>query len=525
MQRLYLKFKLFFSAWPLFLILLPLFFIYSGYNDLFGFLSASFVLKNLAVILISVLLVYILSYSLLKRKVTASVFTFFVSLFFLVFGFIHDSMKQLNLPALFSKFTVFLAICIFLFTCLFLFLRNKKHQFRELFLFLNTLFIILILSEIPNSVKRYKLDKSVHNLIDFRFNVLNEYKPQQKTPDSLKPDIYFLVFDELASSKSISAYIGKDNFALDSFLTKQHFYVIPNSKSNYNWTIYSIISTLNMEYLPKWIEPVMNDPKVYFWGSSSILNNSLFSILRQEDYNIYNYQPISFENKDWPGVSNFNDLKDNHFYFKTLPGRIKRDIFWNYTKLNISLIENHQMRLINNRNKRKKQLFDSTISLVRNTAHIRGNPKFVYGHFMLPHDPYIFDKFGNVKPPEKTVFIKKEDYYNAYFEQTLFVTKTITNLALYLKENCKRNTIIIIEGDHGYRPNMNYTGGYTFQNFNAIYFPDQQYHQLYDSISPVNTFRIVLNKYFNARLPLLVDSSIIVTEQNETIKKSAKISR
>lgn len=137
---------------------------------------------------------------------------------------------------------------------------------------------------------------------------------------------------------------------------------------------------------------------------------------------------------------------------------------------------------------------------------------------MLPHDPYIVDRLGNLKSPEKTIFTKKEDFYDAYFEQTQFVTKTISELVVFLKENNKRNTIIIIEGDHGYRPTMNYTTGYTFQNFNAIYFPDQQYKQLYDSISPINTFRVVLNKYFNASLPLHKDSSIIVTEENETIK-------
>lgn len=354
MKRLLEHLKNTFRSRPLFLFLLPLFFIYSGYNELFGFLSAPFVAFNLFVILLSVFVLFQIFNLLLGAKSKAAVFVFTVILVFLTFGYIHDSLKQLAHAGFFIKFTFLLPAFITFFTILFLFIRKSKKEFRELFLFLNLLFSILILSEIPNSVNRYYLDKSVHNLIDFRFNALNEYKPPRKISDSLKPDIYFLVFDELASSKSVAAYLDKDNFGLDSFLTKQNFYVVPNSKSNYNWTIYSIISTLNMDYLPKWIEPVMNDPKVYFWGSSSILDNSLFAILEKENYKIYNYQPITFENKDWQRASIFNDLKINHFYFKTLPGRIKRDIFWNYTKLNMSLIENYQMKLINNRNKKRR---------------------------------------------------------------------------------------------------------------------------------------------------------------------------
>jgi hypothetical protein len=40
---------------------------------------------------------------------------------------------------------------------------------------------------------------------------------------------------------------------------------------------------------------------------------------------------------------------------------------------------------------------------------------------------------------------------------------------------------------------------------NVYYFPDQDYTALYPAISPVNTFRVVLNQYFGADYPLLPD--------------------
>ena len=40
---------------------------------------------------------------------------------------------------------------------------------------------------------------------------------------------------------------------------------------------------------------------------------------------------------------------------------------------------------------------------------------------------------------------------------------------------------------------------------NAYYLPGQKTEALYPSISPVNSFRVVLNEYFDQDLPLLPD--------------------
>jgi len=523
MKLFYQQIKSFFKTRPVFLVLLPLFFIYSGYNELFGFLTVKFILINLLFVLIGTLIVSAFAYLIFKNSKKTSVFTFFFCLLCLVFGYLHDSLKQFAGLSFLTKFTVLLPVIIFLFLLLIVYLRKRKAGFTELYLFLNLLFVILLLSEIPNSIKRYRLDKSVHNLIDFRFNAFNEYHPSRQLADSLKPDIYFLVFDAMSSSKSLQADLGKNNYQLDSFLQQQGFYIAANARANYNWTIHSLSSTLNMDYLPIWIAPVMNDAKAYFWGSSSILNNSLFSILKKEGYQIKSFQPVSYANPDWPGVSYFNSLKENHYYFKTLPGRIYRDIFWNYLKIDNNFIKEKQMQIIDARNLEKKTYFDTTKALIKNSCTLTGNPKFIYGHFMLPHEPYTFDSTGKVKTAEQTIIKRKEEDAGAYFNQVVYAGKVIKELVSYIQQNNKKNTIIIVEGDHGYRTPEGNKAGYTFQNLNAVYFPDQKYDLLYDSLSPVNTFRIVLNKYFSARLPLLKDSSTLVTQQKETIRKSEKI--
>jgi len=522
MQKLFQKAKLFLGKQPLFLLLLPLFFIYSGYNELFGFLSFIFVFTNFAVILACVLFFLLIAFILLRDAQKASVLTFAITLFSLVFGYFHDVLKKILPQSFFIKYTFLIPAILILFLLFLYIIAKRKKSFTELYLFLNLLFVVLLLSEIPNSMKRYQLDKSVDNLIDFRFNAYNEYKPEKVLPDSSKPDIYFLVFDAMASSKSIDKLIGKKNYHLDSFLTQKQFYVAANARANYNWTIHSLSSTLNMDYLPPWIAPVMNDPKTYFWGSASILNNSLFGILRKEGYAIHNYQQISFDNNDWPGNSFFYNMRRYHFYFKTLPGRVFRDIFWNYSRVNVGAVKRKQFEIIDERNAQKKQYFDTTVALLKASCK-PGKQKFVYGHFMIPHDQYTFDSAGNVKTAANTVVHTEEEDAIGYFGQVLFAGKVIKDLVNYIQLNNKKNTIIIVAGDHGLKSSAALENGYTFNNLMSFYFPDKDYSMLYDSVSPVNIFRIVLNKHFKAGLPLYKDSSVIVTGLDQTIKKSEKL--
>jgi len=70
--------------------------------------------------------------------------------------------------------------------------------------------------------------------------------------------------------------------------------------------------------------------------------------------------------------------------------------------------------------------------------------------------------------------------------------------------------VIVVQGDHGFR---DFIGGprqhdLYFKNYSAFYFPDGNYAGLYDSLSNINTFPLIFNKYFNTNIPLQKDSTI-----------------
>ena len=76
--------------------------------------------------------------------------------------------------------------------------------------------------------------------------------------------------------------------------------------------------------------------------------------------------------------------------------------------------------------------------------------------------------------------------------------------------------IIIIQGDHGFGEGLN------FPILNAFYLPGIPAGSLYPTLSPVNTFRLVFNHYFNGEYSLLPDESFLVTDVNTPIPETYK---
>lgn len=135
-------------------------------------------------------------------------------------------------------------------------------------------------------------------------------------------------------------------------------------------------------------------------------------------------------------------------------------------------------------------------------------PQYRFTHFLLPHEPYAFSK-GSV---DSLTLSDLMDHTHGYIKQVAYANSQIIKLVTALKKNS--SNVIVIQGDHGFR---NYDSSrhspYTQnQTLNTFYFPDGDYSLLYDSISPVNTYPVLLNKFFHQNLPLLKDSASIPRE-------------
>lgn len=495
---------------PYFLLLLPLFFIVHGYNAFFAFFPWNFILLNLALTLLAAGLVYFFSLSLLNDKKKAAIFSFWILLLFLSFGFLHDSLKKIIGIIFFSSYKFLLPVMLIFLSVLAVFIRKSDSTYKRLFLFLNLLFSCFIGYELINGIKNFLAYQKDKHLIDNRFSAYHQVNKLMNVPDSSKPDIYFLVFDALPSTIAMQQTWGFDNGELDNFLQMEKFYVAANSKSNYNLTVLSLSSTLNMDYVPP-VDLHQDETKMYFKASASLLDNSLTRYLNELGYDIKQYQPVSFINKDWDGSLFFPDMLYKNYFYQTLPGRVYRDLGWNFSHLKTKFLKKQTYSEYEKRNIRQRNDLLQTTLLIKNSCALnKPRPQFVYAHYQLPHDPYIYDSTGKLKPVEKTTRYTEEEQPAAFIEQVKFANKIIQQLVTHIKKANKPNTVIIIEGDHGFRNIYGKKGYMIYDNFSSFYFPDQNYHGLYPGISPVNSFRVVLNNFFHSKLPLLKDSSIFI---------------
>jgi hypothetical protein len=122
--------------------------------------------------------------------------------------------------------------------------------------------------------------------------------------------------------------------------------------------------------------------------------------------------------------------------------------------------------------------------------------KFVYAHLLATHPPFTFTPTGAFR----VTFI---DSPEAYRDQVMFAEVRLIQMVKALLAKSTVPPIIVIQGDHAYTTDMPVKP----RILNAYYLPGNGAQKLYPSITPVNTFRLILNTYFGGNYPMLPDNS------------------
>jgi hypothetical protein len=161
------------------------------------------------------------------------------------------------------------------------------------------------------------------------------------------------------------------------------------------------------------------------------------------------------------------------------------------------------------------------------------SPKIVYAHIVLPHPPFVFDQEGNrldIETPynlfDEIAFTGgHDDYLNGYREQVIFINHEIINVIKSLLAKSKTPPIILVMGDHGPASMFNWrldAPGCVWErssNLYAILLPGHQADgTVYETMTPINTFRVIFNTYFGTDLSLLEDRTYLMAWQQPTLQ-------
>lgn len=489
--------------------LLPVFFVWHAGNDYFGLVPWRYMLEYLGYYLVLSVLLFGVGKLLLKTNTKAALWALTPLTIFFFFGVFHDFLKSSALLSIVSSYSILLPLIVIVIVLAFIVIRRTKSNMVRPTAYLNALLLFLILLELQVSL--YQFFTGEHKKNNFNYNTTINNSSVINIPDSLKPDIFFIIFDEFASTRSLKEYVHFDNSLLDTAFKQHNFYIAQNARSNFNATPFSLACYLNMQYPNGEFEGKPFSPRNALRAQYTVKNSFFPRFLQQQQYSFKNYGILDLPHSNTAGGSHFNFNFPKIFTLETLYGRIHKDIWWNISlKLYgrkgaeekiTKLKEPYTRAITGNFNKVKK-------ALQTEFPH----PTFVYAHMLIPHSPFCFNREGE----RRTIQLEDNEDNNIdslYTDQLQYCNTLIKSLlAATTTTPANRPRVVVIASDHGYRNNftLNKIRDKEFSNLCTIYFSDNRYETLYDSISPVNLFRVVSNKYFHTNLPMIKDSSILL---------------
>jgi hypothetical protein len=475
-------------------LLLIIFFITHGYAEYAGLIPPGGLLRLFFVLIAAGLLLCRLVQFFFKERRKAALFMSLFLTVFLFFGAFQDFIGKFHITSAIAQLRVFVPLAVIVIIAALIVLKKMPWRFNRLRVFLNALLVIYILVDVFSIAYKLIVPAKQHT---FSFYGMKE------CDTCSKPSIYFILMDEYSGSDALQQYFNYDNLRFEKFLQGEGFKVNRHTNSNYLLTVFSVASTLNMDFIHD-LGPASSDNHFgYRKAVRLISDNAVMNFMKAHGYRINNYSYLRLP--DAPPV----------FKADYLPGEI--DLITHKTMY--SRIANNVRRVMANwfRNAEVMQKEDD-FYINNNEAMITGvlnearkpqpQPAFTYMHLMMPHDPIAFDSTGRrITPFWARDGYKQAERDNAYLQYLVYTNNRMRSFISELKKATKGEAIIVLMSDHGYR-RIPMRTGLTWQNLNAVYLPQQQYGKWYDGVTNVNQFRVLLNTAFGQQLPLLKDSLI-----------------
>ncbi|MDB5197812.1 MAG: synthase family protein [Flaviaesturariibacter sp.] len=441
--------------------------------------------------------------------------TAFLILLFFFFGSLHDFLKEGFARSALRSYKVLLpllaVLCVLV--CWVIRFKTKSPNYYNRYI-RNLCSLLLVIEIVSFGYHFFNRDERKNDL-----SASNNLLTFKTCDNQIKPNIYFIVLDAYTSSVSLKSEFNFDNRLLDSAFQASDFFISKASQSNYNVTPFSLASTFSLNYLRPDLGADTITSNLFLRAMETFKHNPLTSFFKKQGYALRNYG--CFEVADAPLATKpyFPETHKMLIDNQTLYARVQRDIGWNFQ---LRALSGQFVIPKSYREDKAYHIFRNQYNWQHLIAELNKpdeeDPKFVYAHLELPHEPFYLNGDGSFA--SDTAILKGTfDPRKGYVEQTKFANRFLMQLLPLVKKQKGRETVVVIEGDHGYKFFSKQEEPIKgFANLNAYYFSDGDYKLLYDGISPVNSFRVIFNKYFCQSLPLLRDSTVYLYNPDRLLK-------
>jgi hypothetical protein len=335
------------------------------------------------------------------------------------------------------------------------------------------------------------------------------------------PDIYYLILDGHARADVLAQLYQYPHNELTEFLQQKEFYVASKSQPNYIYTHLSLATALNYDYIENLTQnfkygnknPALLQEMIENSKAARRLKNLGYSyVLLSSGFHATEKSPLAATNYEY-----VYDLNNFELVF------LRSNIFSRFLSyINLDPRTFHRNRILFEFKTLQEIPFDS-------------RPTFTFAHILAPHPPFVFKEFGEEygKGGKFTLadgygsVRNRMEYKDGYLQQLKYIDKLVISTVTAILARSRVPPIIIIQGDHGPASEIDWeknpstflsdiidtknpTSVYERTSIlNAYYFPYGGNEKLYSTISPINSFRVLFNYYFNGDFPLLEDKTFI----------------
>ena len=343
-------------------------------------------------------------------------------------------------------------------------------------------------------------------------------------------DIYYIIVDGYGREDILRDIYGFDNSEFIRFLEEEGFYVAEESKSNYIQTALSLASSLNMEYVNYLADSLGEESFDRDPLNHLIQDNRVMRYLDQQGYNLVAFdtgheaislreadvflsrEELSIFLPDWLMVKRIMPFEELLLETTAVVGVLDR----------IKIAEDaYYKNVVDPLYQAQRDRILYTLDTLADIPET-GGPNFIFAHIVAPHPPFVFGPSGEARNPDASFtyhdgsdFLEavgtREEYIEGYEDQLVFLNKQLALTIGDILSSSDRSPIIILQADHGPGAYLNWQSlsetniDERTSILNAYHWPEVEEGYLYPSISPVNSFRLLLNAYFGENYELLED--------------------
>ncbi len=314
--------------------------------------------------------------------------------------------------------------------------------------------------------------------------------------DPAHPDIYQILLDGYARPDVQAKVFGHDDSAFIEGLRQRGFYVATESAANYPLTFMSLGSMLNVQYLDEVAAQVGPKSKSHAPVNAMLADHFVGRTLQARGYRYVHF------NTKFSGTQT-SDIADVSISYKPA---------WLQSELASVLLRTTALKFI------ETNVADMHLFMFERLAQVpeMKGPTFTLAHFLLPHNPYVFDAEGRVQKDisMSLMFQQRTGGWKnkrAYIEQLTYTGKRALQVVDEILARSPNPPVIVLHSDHGSASTRKKDrAGLVAERvpiLMAIYAPPAVRERLYPTITPVNVYRVLLETLFGEPLPLLPDRS------------------